>query len=264
MVRCVHVNEIPPRNRLLSAGRCPDLSIRFPCNPVIARLVKPFTHRSAGCPRGRNSTGGRPARGCGRPGASGPPRITRIGVVLPPLVRDDPLTRAVRVLPRVDVDGSPVGVRRESARMPIDPTAVERGRVVGIHRPIVVRSPDTFRPSEPVDRVHRPDREATAVEAGQAGDHSSRDRLRNDQLTAMRVSVEAPVADADDPQPGSADRTALMPAAADHLPPQRMPDSRHHGMRAPSMARGCGGSVTRGFGAAAGSRTGRWEGTLSR
>src|SRR5690349_7037945 len=118
----------------------------------------------------------------------------------------------VRVLARVDVDRQPVGVvgpragpLAARARRGHRLSALERGRdVVGALALGAVEVLEAHVADREAVRVHGPER--AAERAGR--------RLVDDQLTLVRLAVEAEVADGQQAQVAEADRAALLPEPA--------------------------------------------------
>ena len=91
----------------------------------------------------------------------------------------------IRILQRIDVEGAAVGVLRPTTPAR-DRTTIERGRVVGLCRSVVVAC-------VVVDESHVCDRESTRVHAAKRG-RDGRDGVGvDDEFSGVRYAVETPV-----------------------------------------------------------------------
>ena len=138
----------------------------------------------------------------------------------------------VRVLDGVDVDRLAVGVCRPAFRPCRDGVAaVESGGVVGGGRAGVARAVDG-------DRAHPADGEARAVEHAEDLPDVARDGAVDDQLAAVRASVEADVRDEEPSELGRPDRAAGVPRRPElrgcHRRDRRV-ERRQRGHRRPSV-----------------------------
>ena len=130
-------------------------------------------------------------------------------------------TPDVRVLERVDVDrGAPRVVREGTAAG--DLAAVERRRVVGRHRGVVITV-------VALDALHPRDREALGEHRAEHAGDVCRDIPVDHELTVVDLPVEAPVRHPDDPQVVDRHGTTGSPGDTAHLLGECGVDGRDRG-----------------------------------
>src|SRR5690606_36168080 len=160
-----------------------------------------------------------------------------LGELLGVLVGRPPIRPHIRVLPRVDVDGLPIGMVGPVTR-PGSAAAVEGGGVVSVDGVEVV-------PLVDVDQLHPPDRPAPVVQLPEHRDHVVGDALVDDQLAGMGLVVEPPVAHRDQPQVAVVDGAALTPGVRKLPPANPAHFSGEVGRSSFGRRRARGGSVRR-------------------
>ena len=137
-----------------------------------------------------------------------------------PVRWSDPARPELRVLDGVDVDRLPVGMHRPGATDAVAVPAVERRRVVVLHRALVVGA-------VPVDQPHPVDREASRVELPEQPGDIPRRRAMHHEPAVMRQPVEPPEGDADQTQVAQSDRASGTPRRPAHQIPDRRRERPH-------------------------------------